>query len=46
MKSGTVRGGRSPPLDSATTSDLEITEEQEVWLKWMIQNEIEHVRLE
>ena len=34
------------PLDSATTSDLEITEEQEVWLKWMIQNEIEHVRLE
>ena len=34
------------PLDSATTVELEITEEQETWLEWMIQNEIEHVRLE
>jgi len=34
------------PLDSSTTSELEITEEQEAWLKWMIQHEIEHLRLE
>ncbi len=34
------------PLDSATTTELEITEEQEAWLKWMIQHEIEHLRLE
>ena len=34
------------PLDSATTAELEITEEQEAWLEWMIQHEIEHLRLE
>jgi len=34
------------PLDSATTAELEITEEQEAWLEWMIEYEIEHVRLE
>ncbi len=34
------------PLDSATTSELEITEEQEAWLQWMIRHEIEHLRLE
>ena len=34
------------PLDSASTSELEITDEQEAWLKWMIQHEIEHLRLE
>ena len=34
------------PLDSATTAEIEITEEQEAWLDWMIRNEVEHVRLE
>ncbi len=34
------------PLDSANTVEVEITEEQEAWLKWMIQHEIEHIRLE
>ncbi len=34
------------PLDSGVTAELEITEEQEAWLEWIIQNEIEHVRLE
>jgi hypothetical protein len=34
------------PLDSANSVEVEITEEQEAWLKWMIQHEIEHVRLE
>lgn len=33
------------PLDSASTAELEITEEQEAWLRWMIENRIEHVRL-
>jgi hypothetical protein len=33
------------PLDSANTVEVEVTEEQESWLKWMIQHEIEHVRL-
>lgn len=33
------------PLDSESTAELEITEEQEDWLRWMLENEIEHVRL-
>ena len=34
------------PLDSANSVDVEITEEQEAWLKWLIQHEIELMRLE
>jgi hypothetical protein len=34
------------PLDSANSVEVEITEEQEAWLKWMIQHQIEHVRLQ
>ena len=34
------------PLDSATTAELEITEEQEAWLKWILRHEIEHLRLQ
>lgn len=34
------------PLDSDSRAELEITEEQEAWLEWMLQHEIEHVRLE
>jgi hypothetical protein len=34
------------PLDSANSVEVKITEEQEAWLKWMIQHEIEHVRLQ
>jgi hypothetical protein len=26
--------------------EVEITEEQEAWLRWMIQHQIEHVRLQ
>jgi hypothetical protein len=33
------------PLDSQSTAELEITEEQEAWLRWMIDNRIEHIRL-
>ncbi len=34
------------PLDSSTTAELEITEEQEDWLSWLIENQIEQVRLQ
>jgi hypothetical protein len=34
------------PLDSATTAEIEISEEQEDWLRWMVENEIEHIRLQ
>lgn len=33
------------PLDSDTTAEIEISEEQEVWLEWMVQNSIEHIRI-
>jgi hypothetical protein len=33
------------PLDSGSRAEVEITEEQERWLEWMVANEIEHVRL-
>ena len=34
------------PLDSARTAEIELTEEQEAWLQWMVANSIEHVRLQ
>jgi hypothetical protein len=34
------------PLDSTNSVEVEITDEQEAWLKWMIQHEVERVRLE
>lgn len=34
------------PLDSDSRAELELSEEQEAWLEWMIENEIEHIRLE
>lgn len=34
------------PLDSASTAELELSEEHEAWLEWMIEHEVEHVRLE
>ena len=33
-------------LDSANRTELEITEEQERWLKWMLDNGVQHVRIE
>lgn len=33
------------PLDSASRTEIEITEEQERWLEWMVQHQIQHVRL-
>ena len=33
------------PLDARSKADIELTEEHEAWLAWMVENEIEHVRL-
>jgi len=33
------------PLDSENQAEVEITEEQEKWLEWMIANQVQHVRL-
>jgi hypothetical protein len=34
------------PLSAEAQAELELTEEQEAWLEWLVNNEIEHVRLE
>lgn len=33
------------PLDSDNRTELEITEEQEDWLKWIVEHQVEHIRL-
>jgi len=33
------------PLDSLNHSEIELTEEQEGWLRWLIENGIRHVRV-
>lgn len=33
------------PLDSEHPTEIELSEEQEAWLEWMIANEVEHIRL-
>src|SRR5262245_53246221 len=34
------------PLDSDSKAELELTEEQEAWLEWMVAEGVEHVRVE
>ena len=34
------------PLDSQSKAEIELTDEQEAWLEWLIANRIEHIRLE
>lgn len=34
------------PLDSASQTELEITEDQERWLEWVIRNNVDHIRLQ
>jgi len=34
------------PLDSENHTEVEISEDQEKWLEWMIAHQIEHVRIE
>lgn len=33
------------PLDSDNRTELEITEEQEDWLRWVVEHQVEHIRL-
>ena len=33
-------------LDSDNRTELEITEEQERWLQWMIDHDIQHIRID
>ena len=34
------------PLDSENQTEVELSEEQEAWLEWMVGNSIEHVSLQ
>ena len=33
------------PLDSDNRTELEITEEQEDWLRWIVDHQVDHIRL-
>ena len=33
------------PLDSENKTEIELSEEQEAWLEWMVANRVERVRL-
>jgi hypothetical protein len=33
------------PLDAESKAEFELTEEQESWLEWLVEHEIEHIRL-
>lgn len=33
------------PLDAEAKAEIELTEEQEAWLEWMVENEVERIRL-
>ncbi|HVX14329.1 MAG TPA: hypothetical protein VHC22_24295 [Pirellulales bacterium] len=33
------------PLDSASQTEVELSEEQEAWLEWMAQHQVQHIRL-
>lgn len=33
------------PLDSASKTEVELTEEQEGWLEWMVEHDIQRVRI-
>ncbi|HEX3997407.1 MAG TPA: hypothetical protein VHX65_02540 [Pirellulales bacterium] len=33
------------PLDGLNRTEIELSDEQEAWLRWMVANRVEHVRL-
>jgi len=33
------------PLDGLNRTEIELTDEQETWLRWMVSNGVEHVRV-
>ena len=34
------------PLDAAAKTELEISDDQEAWLQWIVDHEIQHIRLQ
>lgn len=34
------------PLDSESKAEVEISEDQERWLEWLVEHNVQHVRLE
>jgi hypothetical protein len=34
------------PLSADATTEIEISDEQEAWLEWMVRHEIQHIRVE
>ena len=34
------------PLDAASKAEIELTDEQEAWLQWLVDHDIHHVRVE
>ncbi len=34
------------PLDSQHQTEVELSEEHEAWLEWMLQNQVERIRLQ
>jgi len=44
LEDGVVR--IASPLDSDVRAEIELTEEQEAWLEWIVRNGIRRVRLE
>jgi hypothetical protein len=34
------------PLDSASQAEIELSEEQEAWLEWLLANRVERMRIE
>jgi hypothetical protein len=34
------------PLDAASKAELELSEEHEAWLEWMVANQVQRVRVE
>ena len=35
----------SSPLDAATKAEIELSEDHERWLEWMVEHQIQHIRL-
>jgi len=33
------------PLDARSKAEIELTDEHEAWLNWMVENNVQHVRL-
>src|SRR5215469_9249081 len=33
------------PLDSASRTEVELSEEQESWLEWMVEHQVQHIRI-